>query len=152
MNLETNDTEYKRELTDGLEREVVEQLGSGMPRILSAYGRAAFEFGSRHVRIKMPISLEAQQVERELEVESLPKNDQNGADNTVEKTVEKTREKTIALILSAIRENPRTTTADLAELTGLSVKGVEWNLAQLKSRNVIRRVGPDKGGHWEVVE
>ncbi len=156
MNLETNDTEYKRELTDGLEREVVEQLGSGMPRILSAYGRAAFEFGSRHVRIKMPISLEAQQVERELEAGRLPKNDQNGADNTVEKTREKTREKsrekTIALILSAIRENPRTTTADLAELTGLSVKGVEWNLAQLKSRNVIRRVGPDKGGHWEVVE
>ncbi len=98
MDIETNDTEYKRELTDGMEREVVAfmnarnggviyfgvaddgtsvgvkdadrvQLGSGMPRILSAYGRAAFEFGSRHVRIKMPISLEAQQVERELEAE-----------------------------------------------------------------------------------
>ena len=28
--------------------------------------------------------------------------------------------------------------------------GVRWNIRKLKDANLIRRVGPDKGGHWEV--
>ena len=35
---------------------------------------------------------------------------------------------------------------------GLSVRGVEKNLAQLKSAGRIRRIGGRKGGHWEVVK
>ncbi|MCQ2274485.1 MAG: hypothetical protein MJZ86_06785 [Bacteroidales bacterium] len=30
--------------------------------------------------------------------------------------------------------------------------GVKWNLQQMKNKNLIRRVGPDKGGHWEVID
>jgi len=36
-------------------------------------------------------------------------------------------------------------------VTGLSVGGVEKNILLLKSEGLIRRVGPDKGGHWEVM-
>lgn len=25
-----------------------------------------------------------------------------------------------------------------------------WNLAKLKKKGFIRRVGPDKGGHWRL--
>ena len=32
----------------------------------------------------------------------------------------------------------------------ISNKGVEWNLKTLKDEGVIKRIGPDKGGHWEV--
>ena len=42
------------------------------------------------------------------------------------------------------------TRKDLARETGLSVRGVEWNLRKLTQVGIIRRVGPDKGGHWEV--
>ena len=65
-----------------------------------------------------------------------------------EKSMEKSREK----ILTAIRENPNITMAELASVTGLSAKGVEKNIRILREGNLIHRVGPDKGGHWEIVE
>jgi len=68
--------------------------------------------------------------------------------STGKKTREKTREKIIALI----RGNPKVTTDELAKKTKLSVKGVDWNIAQLKKRRILRRIGPDKGGHWELVK
>jgi predicted HTH transcriptional regulator len=66
----------------------------------------------------------------------------------VVKTVVKTGEKIIALI----RRNPVITRAEIAKNTGLSVRGVEWNLNELKKEGMLKRVGPDKGGHWEVVK
>ena len=33
----------------------------------------------------------------------------------------------------------------------LSVRGIEWNLRKLSQVGIIRRVGPDKGGHREVI-
>lgn len=53
-------------------------------------------------------------------------------------------------ILRLIAENPKISTDVLADLTGLSVSGVEKNLRQLKQQNLIRRIGPAKGGYWEV--
>lgn len=44
------------------------------------------------------------------------------------------------------------TAIDLQAATGLSRRGVEWNLKSLKSRGLIRRVGPSRGGHWEVCQ
>ena len=55
-------------------------------------------------------------------------------------------------IMRFISENPQITTNQLAELANLSIAGVEKNLRQLKEQNLIRRVGPDKGGHWEVLD
>ncbi|MBQ8677128.1 MAG: winged helix-turn-helix transcriptional regulator [Alphaproteobacteria bacterium] len=51
-----------------------------------------------------------------------------------------------------ISENSQITTNQLAELTNLRIAGVKKNLRQLKEQNLIRRVGPDKGGHWEVIK
>ena len=66
---------------------------------------------------------------------------------TTEKTTEKTAEKIVAII----RSMPDVTLAELANATGLSVDGVRWNIRKLKDANRVRRIGPDKGGHWEVV-
>ena len=55
-------------------------------------------------------------------------------------------------ILSAMRAMPDVTMAELANATGLSIAGIKKNIRKLKDANLIRRVGPDKGGHWEVVE
>ena len=75
-------------------------------------------------------------------------------DELIEKTREKskeTREKTREKIVKAIGQNPSITTTDLSEILGITVKGVEWQLKQLKSQGIIRRVGADRGGYWEVV-
>ena len=37
-------------------------------------------------------------------------------------------------------------------VTGLTRRGVEWNLRKIKSEGIIKRVGPAKGGHWEVID
>lgn len=65
-------------------------------------------------------------------------------------TVENTVENTVEKILALIQQNPAVTQRQLQEKTGLSRRGIEWNLQKLKQANLIRRIGPDKGGHWEI--
>jgi len=61
-------------------------------------------------------------------------------------------EKTVEKILDSIKSNPKITQNELMEVTSLTRRGVEWNLAKLKEKGIIKRVGPAKGGYWEVVE
>ncbi len=133
---------------------MVEQLGSGMPRILSAYGRAAFEFGSRHVRIKMPISLEAQQVERELEAEraslgiaqKLPKGCPKDAQR-----IPKGFSDVEMRVYEFVVNNPSATIARIAQELGVAERTVKNYLAKLKKYGKISRVGGKTHGHWEAM-
>ncbi len=61
-----------------------------------------------------------------------------------------TREKTREKLLNAIMENPEITTRELASMLGITTKGVEWQLQQLKKKGIIKRVGPARGGHWLI--
>ena len=68
-----------------------------------------------------------------------------------ENTVEKVKLSTADRIVSLIKENPRHSAKSLAEAIGISAKGIEKQIAKLKAQGVIRRIGPDKGGSWEVI-
>ncbi len=68
-----------------------------------------------------------------------------------EKVNEKVNERQ-KLIVSAIFENPYITQTELAKTLGISVVHVNKNMKKLQEQGLIRRVGPDKGGHWEVIE
>ena len=65
---------------------------------------------------------------------------------------EKTREKTREKILSILKATPYITMNELAEIVGISKKGLEWQMAKLKKEGRIKRIGPDKGGHWDVMK
>ena len=54
-------------------------------------------------------------------------------------------------IIAYLMANPEASAHELSIVVNLSVKGVEKNLRTLKVSNRLRRVGPDKGGHWEVI-
>ena len=69
----------------------------------------------------------------------------------IKENVAKTTQKTAQKILDILAKNPSATRAELASATGLSPDGVKWNLDKLKKSGKIRRVGPDRGGHWEIV-
>ena len=43
------------------------------------------------------------------------------------------------------------TRTELAEQCGISEDGIKWQLGQLKKKNIIRRVGADKGGYWQII-
>ena len=60
--------------------------------------------------------------------------------------------KSVVKILELLKEFPEITRERLASEVGLSVRGVEKNLAQLKSAGKIRRIGGRKDGRWEVVK
>ena len=68
------------------------------------------------------------------------------------KTREKPRVKTGEKILDLIRANPGITTVEMAEEIGLTAKGIQWNISELKKKGRLRRIGPPRGGHWDVVE
>ena len=70
---------------------------------------------------------------------------------TVEKTVEKTT-RTVEKILKILSNTPSITVREMSEILGLSRRGVEEQIKSLKQKGVIRRIGPDKGGHWEVIK
>lgn len=63
---------------------------------------------------------------------------------------QKTVEKTVGKILVLIKENPKITREELSAKTGLTIRGIEWNLARLKEKGILKRIGPAKGGHWEI--
>ena len=71
---------------------------------------------------------------------------------TRETAREKTREKTGEKVLGLLRKDRTLTTAGLAERLGITDQGVEWQLKRLRQDGLLQRVGPDKGGHWEVRE
>lgn len=56
------------------------------------------------------------------------------------------------IIVNTILANPHTTVEDLMELLNMSNTGVRNIMRQLKADGIIKRVGSDKTGHWEVVD
>ena len=54
-------------------------------------------------------------------------------------------------ILSSIKENNRITIKQLSEKTGIPKSTLERELALLKTHNLIKRVGSNKAGYWEIV-
>ena len=50
-----------------------------------------------------------------------------------------------------IKENPKITLDELAEAIGKSRRTVARQIKQLQEDRVIRRVGSDKTGYWEVI-
>lgn len=70
----------------------------------------------------------------------------------VKKSVGKGVVKSVVKILDLVAQYPEITRERLAQEVGLSVRGVEKNLAQLKADGRLRRIGGRKGGRWEVVK
>ena len=58
--------------------------------------------------------------------------------------------KTVGKILALIDENHKITREELSAKIGLTIRGVKWNLKKLKKEGVLKRIGPAKGGYWEV--
>ena len=75
----------------------------------------------------------------------------DSTEKTVVKTGMKTGMKTVDAIISLIRENPSITHDELSEQLGRARSTIIEQISKLKALGRLRRVGPDKGGHWEVV-
>ncbi len=61
-------------------------------------------------------------------------------------------EKSSEKILAAISQNTTASAREIGEALGLTSRAVEKHISALKASGRLRRVGPAKGGHWEIVE
>ena len=59
--------------------------------------------------------------------------------------------KTTDALLDLLCQNPQMTLADVAAQVRRSVRAVEMASAKLVKAGRLRFVGPQKGGHWEVL-
>ncbi len=53
-------------------------------------------------------------------------------------------------ILNVMKQDPKVTAAKLALYIGISSRAVEKRIRTLRESGKIRRIGPDKGGFWEI--
>ncbi len=60
-------------------------------------------------------------------------------------------QKSVEKIVALMSTNPYITQKELSVSTGLSRRGVEKNISLLKKAGKIKRIGPAKGGHWEII-
>ena len=54
-------------------------------------------------------------------------------------------------ILEEIKKNPFVTQEELAEIVGITRKSIIENMKKLQNQKIIKRVGADKNGHWEII-
>ena len=50
-----------------------------------------------------------------------------------------------------IQSNPFITIPELATICSVNEKTIKRDIQQLKTRNLLTRIGPDKGGYWKVI-
>lgn len=64
---------------------------------------------------------------------------------------QKTSQKTSQKIIDLIKEDPYISTTKMAEIIGIDRRNIARNIKKLQEQGIVRRVGPDKGGFWEVI-
>ena len=109
--------------------ELVEHLGSGMSRILSAYSSDIFQISENFIEVCFPY--------------------ENTKDFSVTQIAEESTQKSTQRIIELIKNNPNITT-EMAEELKITRSAIAKQIAKLKKGGIIKRIGADKGGHWEL--
>ena len=55
-------------------------------------------------------------------------------------------------IINAVKENPFITQEELADIVGIARKNIIENMKKLQANGLIKRIGADKNGYWQVEE
>jgi predicted HTH transcriptional regulator len=109
--------------------ELVEQIGSGMSRILKVYDRSIFELTPSFTVVTFPF--------------------EKAFIMSGDKVIGKINEK-IKTTLDVIKDNPTATIPKLAELTGKSQSTISRELKEYQNAGLLYREGARKKGKWVV--
>ena len=74
------------------------------------------------------------------------------SEKTTVKTSEKVSEKTSERVLTLLRSSPAISTGKMAADLGKTRRTIERAIVALKTAGRLKRVGPDKGGQWVVLD
>ena len=71
---------------------------------------------------------------------------------TTQKTSEKTTQKTSEKIMILVAKHPEITILDMSKYIGVTERSIERNIKRLKEQGVLKRIGSDKKGLWQIIE
>ena len=151
----------------------VKEFGEGLDRICreqEANGAKTPSFRTDEFILKITVPKVTEKVAEKVTVndEKVAENQRGEAEKVAEnhnrlteKLIEKLIEKASTLgekltpnrikILELMMEDPYISRADLAKMLGISETSIYRNIEVMRGK-YLRRVGPDKGGFWEIIE
>ena len=132
--------------------DIVEYLGSGMPRILKVYSRDSYIFTANFIRTVFPAAMKVNEVGKEVSGKTTQKKTTQKKTTQKKTTQKKTTQKKSERILSLCKENPHITTFELAAALGITKDGISYNLRKLRKQKRLKHIGGRKIGHWVVVD
>lgn len=71
-------------------------------------------------------------------------------EDVIENVIENVTEKRKSMIIQLISKESSITTAKLSQLLKVTRRTILRDLENLKFEGKLKRIGPDKGGHWEI--
>ncbi|HIV98767.1 MAG TPA: winged helix-turn-helix transcriptional regulator [Candidatus Ornithospirochaeta avicola] len=123
--------------------EMVEQLDSGMNRILRYYDRSIFEIHDDMIKVVFRFVPGFE--------DDLQSNSDSKSDSGLKSTERLSRAEIKIRTVEVLKENPSCTYEPLSKMFNISRASVANYLRSLSEAGLVRRVGSDKDGHWEVI-
>ena len=115
--------------------DLVEQLGTGIIRILKSYSKDVYEFSDNFIRVNFKFKSSES-------LSNIPKA-VSGNDYLLTETQEN--------IMKLIKKNNRITQSEISNILDINITTVARNLKELKNQNIIKRNGSNKNGQWEIL-
>lgn len=112
--------------------DLVEQMGTGIIRILQSYDKNSFEFFPNFIRVTFPFN------ENKFKTRKIEKNKNNNL-TEIQNSI-------VGLIL----DSPTITQETLSRLLDVNIRTIQRNIKILVEMGLIERIGATKKGKWKV--
>lgn len=122
--------------------DLIENIGSGVLRILDAYDKSCFKFMDHFLRVSFKYK------ENPFEYENnTPKNGTiSGVLNDVKNITDNEQ-----IIINIIIENSNISQKEISDISKIPYRTVQRLISSLKSKKIIERVGSNKSGYWKIL-
>lgn len=104
---------------------LVEQLGSGIQRILKGYDKNIFKFSMNFLKVSFPV---------------------------INAGIILNLNNTQKSILKLIKQNKYITQGEMSVILNKNIRTIERNIKKLQIESVIERVGSNKDGYWNAID
>ena len=75
---------------------------------------------------------------------------------TTKETTKETTKKTYSIqneIINCLQKDPYATIKEVQmQFKSMTVDGIQYHIKRLKSMGLLKRIGPDKGGYWQITD
>ena len=126
----------------------IERWGSGLKRIISECKGAGVKVTFGKIKSGFVVTFYRPIKEKRIRVTRIPGRVPEKVTVKVPEKVTENQRK----ILELIPKNKYVTVTELAKFVEISERKIKENISKLKNKGLLRRVGPDKGGHWEILK